>query len=515
MLTRLANTLRRIPRGWYTALLIAYWLGMTGWLVFREAYPGLFEQATTGYRAMFSGGLLVMDRWMKITFQGAPIGYSHTSVDVNDKDPLAQITFGNRTLLNLNLMGQTQHVSVTVRADLDAFYALHRFLFILSTQGYSVSISGRRVKDNLFAVTTHTAGRSDTVTIEIPEDAVIYSPMTETALKALRPGRQMRLRVFNPVSMSTETIVVRSLREEPLQQNGHSIPTTVVSMNYLGAEVLSWVNAEGEIVRQETPYGWTMEASSANEALALSGQAGADLLTATAVPVDGILNPAARATQVRYRLRGAPVDAAALQTHRQHVDAATGSVVELTVRADALPAQSPPLNALAAGHADALAATPALQATDPRLIRQAQKIIGAHTNSLEAALALYDWVYRNVVKKPTASLPSALDVLARMEGDCNEHTYLFVGLARAAGIPALIRVGITYSEGFFYYHAWPSVYVGQWLDMDPTLGQPAVDAGHIALLEGEIRSQMNLLPLLGRLRVEIVAPRPGAVHKEP
>ena len=110
MLTRLAKGLRRIPRGWYTALLIVYWLGMTGWLVFREAYPGLFEQATTGYRAMFSGGLLVMDRWMKITFQGTPIGYSHTSVDVHDKDPLAQLTFANMTILNLNLRKQRNGV---------------------------------------------------------------------------------------------------------------------------------------------------------------------------------------------------------------------------------------------------------------------------------------------------------------------------------------------------------------------------------------------------------------------
>jgi len=137
-------------------------------------------------------------------------------------------------------------------------------------------------------------------------------------------------------------------------------------------------------------------------------------------------------------------------------------------------------------------------------VEKAGDIVGDRTNRLEAALAIYEWVHTHVAKKPTVSLPSALDVLQRPEGDCNEHTYLFAGLARAAGIPTRIRVGVTLHEGRFYYHAWPSVYVGRWLDMDPTLGLPAVNAGYISLVEGELGEQMKLMGIIGQMKVDIL-----------
>ena len=98
-------------------------------------------------------------------------------------------------------------------------------------------------------------------------------------------------------------------------------------------------------------------------------------------------------------------------------------------------------------------------------------------------------------------------MLTFRSGDCNEHTYLFVGLARAAGIPARIHVGLAYNEGMFYYHAWPAVHVGEWVEMDPTFGQDCADATHITLLTGELASQMQLGRLLGRLKITVLEER--------
>jgi hypothetical protein len=500
---RALHWLSRIPRGGRLALLLAYWLALGAWLV-ADSYPHWLDRSIAGYRSVFSEGLLVMDRWMTIRFQDQAIGYSHTAVDVNEENPLAQYTMDSRTILNLNLMGQRQRVSVSVKADLDSFYALHRFLFILSSQNYSVSITGTRKEEELFDLVVRSEGHVERTTIRIPDDAVLYSPMTETALKALRPGHEAKLKVFNPISMTTETIVLKSLREEPYTRAGRSEPATVVAMNYMGMEVLSWVSREGEILRQETPYGWVMESATAEEALAAPAEVGSDLMRAMAVPASGLLDRDAPPHTARLRLRGIEGAAYPLATQRQHVFAATGTVVELMTRAVVLPVAALSLAEAARAQPADLADAQGIQATDPAIVQRAREIVGAETNSLRAALALHEWVNRRVLKKPTVSLPSALDVLRNLEGDCNEHTYLYVALARAAGLPARIRVGLMYSEGAFYYHAWPTVYVGRWLDLDPTLGQPAADALHVSLLEGEIKSQMNLLPLLGRLRVDVL-----------
>ena len=230
------------------------------------------------------------------------------------------------------------------------------------------------------------------------------------------------------------------------------------------------------------------------------------MLTALAVPIAGNAAALPTARTARLVLRGAAVDPALLASQRQTIVAVSSNAVTLDVRADALPTASDHDTEIPAAElAPFLVSTPFVQSSDPALKAQAAAITGTCTSRVEAALAIYNWVYRNVVKKPTVSLPSALDVLRQREGDCNEHTYLFVGLARAAGIPAKIRVGLTLYDGLLYYHAWPSVYVGRWVDMDPTLGRPVVSAAYLSLLEGELAEQMKLMGMIGRLKVEVVS----------
>ncbi len=97
-------------------------------------------------------------------------------------------------------------------------------------------------------------------------------------------------------------------------------------------------------------------------------------------------------------------------------------------------------------------------------------------------------------KTPTISVPSAREVLRTRVGDCNEHTALYVALARAVGIPTRINVGLAWVLGAFYYHAWPEVYLeepdgrGLWLPVDPTFNQFPADATHVRLLRGGPRS---------------------------
>src|SRR5205814_2129834 len=80
------------------------------------------------------------------------------------------------------------------------------------------------------------------------------------------------------------------------------------------------------------------------------------------------------------------------------------------------------------------------------------------------------WVYDSLRPVVTIGIPSALHVLRTRRGDCNEHTQLFVALARAAGIPARSVAGLAYVDGKFYYHAWPEVLLRGWVAVDPTFG---------------------------------------------
>jgi len=151
-----------------------------------------------------------------------------------------------------------------------------------------------------------------------------------------------------------------------------------------------------------------------------------------------------------------------------------------------------------------LQATPFMQSDHPRIRALAQSIIAGEKNGYKATLLIKDWVYNKIAKEPTVSIPNALEVLQSRKGDCNEHTVLFNALARAAGIPAKTVVGVVYLRGAFYYHAWSEVWLGEWISLDSVLDQFPADVTHVKFLEGEIDRQIDILQLIGKLKIHVL-----------
>ncbi|NLV46481.1 MAG: transglutaminase domain-containing protein [Candidatus Hydrogenedentes bacterium] len=159
-----------------------------------------------------------------------------------------------------------------------------------------------------------------------------------------------------------------------------------------------------------------------------------------------------------------------------------------------------------------------VQSDDPKLIEKARDIVGDETDALKAAGELCTWVNKNMRNVFSARLSNALEALESLEGDCTEHTVLFVGLARAIGLPAREVAGLIYVAGSppgFYFHQWASVWLGDWIDVDPAFNQLPVDVTHIRLAEGDLFRQAKILPLIGRLGIEVLSepPAPKAEQK--
>jgi len=491
-----------------TLFIILFWLFSMAWLVCFEAFPGFFSHASTGYRALFSEGLLIMDRWMKISFKGSPIGYSHTSIDVNEDAPVSQYLVDNRTVLNLKIMGQQRQVRVRVHATVDAMFCLEDFFFALASGSHSVAINGVRIGEEVFDVTIRTGGSSQQTQVRIPDDAVIYSPVAEMAMQQLKPGQQMKIRTFNPVSMTAEEIVVKALRREAIRVGDEKIEAIVLAADYHGMEMVSWLDDQGQVLRQETPFGWSLEICDSEEALAsLADSRGSeDIVLAMAIPVTAQVARPRQRMVLNVYLHGSMLRREDLESHRQIVQHVGADGIRLSVKRERLPAQGLPIRSIPDDYRAFLNSSSYIQANARGIVNLAGTIVGEEKDSLKAAVAIHEWVHGNMRRAPVVSVPSALEVLETMTGDCNEHTYLFVALARASGLPARIAVGIVYDEGAFYYHAWPVVYVGRWLEMDPTLGQANVDATHVKLFEGELPDQMKLLGMIGQLSVEVISP---------
>ena len=141
------------------------------------------------------------------------------------------------------------------------------------------------------------------------------------------------------------------------------------------------------------------------------------------------------------------------------------------------------------------------------IMRKAREISGDVRDPVIVAARLMEWVYGNVEKRPLITVPSALEVLKGKVGDCNEHAMLLTALLRASGIPARVCVGLVYARDRFFYHAWTEAYVGRWVSMDATLNQMPADPTHVKLIQGGLERQVDMIGLIGRLRVQVIGYR--------
>ena len=154
-----------------------------------------------------------------------------------------------------------------------------------------------------------------------------------------------------------------------------------------------------------------------------------------------------------------------------------------------------------------LEAEPLIQSDDPRILEEARRTVGRWTRGPKTAAGrLTTRVDQMLSKSVTFSVPSALQVLDSRQGDCNEHTVLYVAMARAVGLPARTAVGLVYLNGSFFYHAWPEVWLGEWVAVDPTFGQYPADASHIRFVVGGLAQQVEIIRLIGRLNIEVLDP---------
>ena len=97
-----------------------------------------------------------------------------------------------------------------------------------------------------------------------------------------------------------------------------------------------------------------------------------------------------------------------------------------------------------------------LMPTDGIVLKTAQEIVGNRRNDADKVRAIYDWVVLNTHREPKVRGCGVGDIRAMLEtgnlgGKCGDINALFVGLSRAAGVPARDVYGIRVARSAFGY----------------------------------------------------------------
>jgi hypothetical protein len=347
-------------------------------------------------------------------------------------------------------------------------------------------------------------------------------------------GNEYRLKIFDPLLLKERHVSVTVAAESTLLVPDSAAWDSTASLwvaarwdtlqawrivqNDGGLSVQSWIDELGQVVQATSPVGFTMqrtafEIASLNfqrrevDATELAAGLGRNIIRQTAI-ASNIPLETADLQRLRVYLGGVDLNEFDLSGGRQTL---IGDTLVIQREAEEELTQDPERFTAERMRemSDWIGPEPLVQTRDPRIQAQARQITdrylsGRRRNYVRAAEALNEWVNENLEKRITVSVPSAVEVLETRRGDCNEHTVLYVALARAVGIPARTAAGLVYSDGSFFYHAWPEIYLNGWVAVDPTFGQFPADAAHLRFTIGGLARQMELVRLIGHLQLDVL-----------
>ena len=450
--------------------------------------------------------------WRGVYYRGAKIGFTVRQVLPTD-DGFRLEEDGQ---LEMTLLGATTAARIRTIAEVDDTFVLRSFEFSLDPGTGPVTVNGRVERsgvadsepgdDWLLIVDVTTAGVTRTEERTLAEPPLLAINIgRRLAREGLVAGDRHEWTLFDPATLSNSPVVLHIGEREVVRVGNTRMPAFRVDMEFAGLETTAWVTDTGAVVREESPLGILTVREPADRAttMAVPGRVQADLLAAAAVvPVmrQRIDDPR-DVRRLRLRLEGADLSNLDLDGVGQTVD---GDVIEIIRPETVVPGQSDPQAARYLGP------EPLIESDDPAIQAEALLAAGAVVGAAARAEALTRYVNGLLDKKPTVGIPSAREVLRTKIGDCNEHTALYVAMARALGLPTRVAVGLVYMRGAFYYHAWPQVYLDEgdgqatWLAVDPTLNQFPADGTHLRLALGGLDRQTAILPLLGRLRMTVL-----------
>ena len=506
-------------RGWAIAIFAA-WGASLGWLVKREFFR------TTGAR-LAEAALSVPPGavYYRLDLGGQQVGFASSTVDT-----LANaIRVQDVLTMDVSALGRLHRTTAKSDATLSRALRLESVTAEFDGDIGRFTAHGDVVGDSVLVITLVSAGDTQTTRVRLTRPIVLPTvlPLRLAFGAELKSGSRYTIRTFDPLLLAERDVAVTIAAESTLVVADSAdydstamawVPVrfdTVrafrIDQEANGVETSAWIDAQGRVVRAASPVGFTMERSPFEIAYEnFRRRDTARVARASAEPRAGDI---VATTAIAARIRSAPADVGTLRVRLSGVslaglDLAGGAQRlrgdTLEVHRQEVPAAAYRLPAADTALRPYLLPEPLIQSGDARVRAQARQLAGRERDPALVAERLTHWVYGHVEKRLTVSVPSAVQVLAARRGDCNEHTVLYVALARAAGLPARAAAGLVHLDGRFYYHAWPEVWLGDWVAVDPTLDQFPADATHLRFVVGGLARQVELVRMIGKLKLEVL-----------
>ncbi len=465
---------------------------------------------------------LPQEDWLNLTLMGTKIGYAHIYMEKSQYEGEGAIRIRVETLMELKRTGTGLQLETTRVSYVGMDLVPRYFISTSNETGQEKRVEGT-IENGIASLKTTLAGKTTQTQKQIPANTVFEQMIGYLVLqRGVRVGDAYTLHVFNMDVMQPVETQVKVIREDQVAYDGEVKPVHVIDymMDLMGGlKTTEWLGHDGTTYRMEIGLmGLKMVLAKTDMQTALGEAGEVDVIINTKIFAQGP-PPIGNAPHFKAHLRltEGELKKAIIVDDRQKLtvdsDPRRGTLEIKIPIVDATKAPNLPIQSWD-GHEPLdqfLKSTVYIQADHPAFRAKATEIINGETNAWKAAEKLCRWVHENIHDKNLKiGFGSATQTLASLEGDCTEHTVLLIALARSVGIPARVCAGLVFQRDAFYYHFWPEVYVGEWVAMEPTLGQLQADATHIQLAGSQLESDTMLefgegvMRTLNQLEIEVI-----------
>ncbi len=483
------------------ASIIVVWLIMIGLLIKKSSFNNAGQHAA--FIEDSSPHQTSSEReWMEIFLKKKKVGYS-----VSQVSPIGGgFLISEEVFLRLNLLGQANAICTTTQSVMDHKFILKSFVFRMKSGIVTYQVSGK-VDGNRMVLKTGEGPNKKSYTIRLKAPPVIGSGMARFFRgRHIEVGQSFKFPVFDPATMAQKDVVLKVTAKERIVINRVDYGAFRLETEVFGQPMIFWLDNNGSVLKEEGFIGLTLVKSSVGRAKKdIESSGGEDFYRLASISVKRKLPKADRMTYLKIKMQGfkeSSFDTSILDRGRQKYRSGILEIIQekRTVK----PGYSIPFSDNSGKMEPFLSPEPGIESDHRAIVEKARAIVRGIKDPGAAMKRIVSWVYRNVKKQPVITVPDALEVLKTMVGDCNEHAVLLTALLRASGIPARVCVGLVYARGGFYYHAWTEGYAGKWISMDPTLNQMPADATHIKLVQGGLHRQVEIISLIGKLKMKVV-----------
>jgi hypothetical protein len=395
--------------------------------------------------------------------------------------------------VKIKFLEEKSELTMNLFGDVDDQFRVRTFLFQINSGRDVIDIKGE-VQDGEAIVSMLARGRSNVYHLPMKEPPILVSAVIPYLVKKgfdAGSKKAVSIPIFDPSTLASYDAMVDLLGWEKVRVADEVIRAFHVKTVFKGLEIHGWVDEGGSVVKELSPLGLTIQKEG-------KGKQETDFFDArlfSSIETTGRIEDPRHTGFLKVRIDAKD---ALKKVIGRYYDL-EGDLLEITATKPGTMNLDP---------ARYLSPSAFINSDDNQINAAARSMVKDQRTPREEARAIEEWVYKNVKKVPTFSLPTAKDVFVKRVGDCNEHAVLFAALARAAGIPCVIASGMVYASDGFYYHAWNLVNAeGVWVPVDSTFGQFPADATHIVLTVGDISDAIDIMQFLTNIRIQVVEAR--------